>query len=500
MFCQLLRLRTCIPLEQSIRRALDELPKTLDETYARTLEEIGGETWKYAHLIFQCVTAASRPLLVRELAQFLTFDFEAGSTPTFLPDQRLEDPAYTVQSMCSSLLAVVKPQYSFPVVQFAHFSVQEYLMSTQLTEAKYTISRFHISMTTAHTIVAQACLGVLLHFDENVTKDSLGKFPLAEYAAEHWVGHARFEKVSSKVQDEMKRLFDPSKHYFAVWVWLCDPEDTWSRFERPERPGKANATPLHYAALCGICDVVKFLIVERSQDVNARGFNKDETPLHVALRSGHAGVARLLLEHGADAKAQDGDKSTPLLLASRGGHAEVARVLLKHGVDPEVQDEDGWSPLEVASFHGHVEVARVLLEHGADVKNRDTDNRTPLYYTRREEIARFLLEHGADANALDTNGQTPLHLASELGRLGAARAFLAYGADANARDANGATPLHLASYEGVLDAARLLLQYGADIHALDNEGRTPFMRATAGGNDDMMDLLLEHGAEDHRTR
>jgi hypothetical protein len=75
------------------------------------------------------------------------------------------------------------------------------LTSGRLAEAKDTISRFHVSLTPAHTIVVQASLGVLLHLDENITEDGLEDFPLAEYAAEHWVGHARVENVSSKVHE-----------------------------------------------------------------------------------------------------------------------------------------------------------------------------------------------------------------------------------------------------------------------------------------------------------
>ena len=85
-----------------------------------------------------------------------------------------------------SLVAVVKPEdYDSPIVQFAHFSAQEYLTSARLSKEQETraISHFHFSMTQAHTVVAQACLGLLLHLDETVTKDSLKNFPLAEYAA-----------------------------------------------------------------------------------------------------------------------------------------------------------------------------------------------------------------------------------------------------------------------------------------------------------------------------
>jgi hypothetical protein len=136
---------------------MDELPQSLDETYERTLEDIGDQNWEYAHRLFQCVAAASRPLRVGELAEFLAFDFIEASTPEYLEDWRPEDPAHAVLSTCSSLLAVVNVD-GLRVIQFTHFSVKEYLTSTRLSKAKDTVSRFHISMTSAHTIVAQACL------------------------------------------------------------------------------------------------------------------------------------------------------------------------------------------------------------------------------------------------------------------------------------------------------------------------------------------------------
>jgi ankyrin repeat protein len=499
VFCQLIYLRRCIP--GRIRRALDELPETLDETYARSLEEIDEQNREYAHRLFQCVAAASRPLLVNELAEFLAFDFEAESTPTFLADWRPEDPTHTVLSVCSSLLAVVEPEGGsrYPVVQFAHFSVKEYLTSARLAKATATISRFHVSMTTAHTIVAQACLGVLLRLDENITKDSLEEFPLAWYAAEHWVGHARFEDVLSDVRDGIKRLFDPSESHLSAWVRVYDPEDSRSRIGGSELLVEARATALHYAAFCGIHDVAAFMIVEHLQDVNARGFDKKETPLHVASRRGHANIAQLLLQHGTDANAQDYHNRTPLLRASEEGHVKVAQVLLEHGVNTEARGVAGWSPLERASDRGYLEVAQVLLEHGADVNAQDKDNWTPLHLALGEEVARLLLKNGADANAVNAKGLTPLHNTSGLGRLGATRVLLEHGVDVNARDANNATPLHRVCDREEPEAAQLLLQHGSDIHARDDEGRTPFMIAAERGDGDTMNLLLEYGAEDHRT-
>jgi ankyrin repeat protein len=501
VFCQLAYIRHCTA--EGIERALKGLPDTLDETYARTLEDIGDQNWERAHRLFHCVSVAARPLYVEELADVLAFDFEVEPTPTFRAERRSEDPVHTVLSTCSSLLAVVDVKGS-RIVQFAHFSVKEYLTSARLAMAKATISRFHVSMTPAHTTIAQACLGVLLHLDENITEDGLKDFPLAEYAARHWVGHARFESVSSKVHDGMKCLFDPRRRHLSVWVWIYDPAYPSRRFERSQRPSQAEATSLHYAALCGIHDIATFLIVEHSQDVNARGFSVGETPLHVTARRGDVEVARVLLEHGADREARDIYDWSPLERAMKKGHVELTRVLLEHGANVNAQDATSFTPLHLASVWGDPEVVRTLLKHGADVKAQNMGNMTPLHQAAVKEVAQILLEYGADANALETRNRTPLHVASENGRLGVVQVLLEHGVDPNSRDAHNATPTHLASDSGYrseeecLDVVRLLLQYGSDIHALDNGGQTAFMRATKEGRGRIMQLLLENGAEDHR--
>ena len=509
MSCQLQHLRRC--LRQRIRRALDELPDTLDETYDRTLEEIGKQNWEYAHRLFQCVAAASRPLRVGELAEFLAFDFDTDSTPTFRDDWREDDPARAVRSICSSLLAIVDVDGS-SVVQFAHFSVKEYLTSKRLSDSKDTISQFHVSMTLAHAIIAQACLGALLHIDGNIADDALKKFPLTEYAGKHWAGHVRFEGASSRIQDGMKRLFDPSNHHFSVWARIFDPD--LAVLFPPRRDGsepapQARATPLHYAVIYGMHAIVKFLVVERSQDVNARGFVREETPLGVASRQGHSEVARVLLDGGADTTIRDKYDWCPLERSSEMGRVEVVRVLVENHTDVNLSDGKGRTALYFASRTGEVAVCRLLLENGANPNAKKVDERTPLHRAGNEGVARLLLEYGADPNARDNSKRTPLHSAMEWGTAKAAPALLENGVDVNARDARNQTPLHVASEEGLLDGVRLLLQHGADVHARDDEGRTPFQAAASAAAPEsvvheqcqnVMRLLLEHGAEDHRKQ
>ena len=467
MYCQLAHLRHC--LRGRVRRALDELPKSLDETYARTLEDIGDQNWEYAHRLFQCVAVAARPLRIKELAEFLAFDFNGAPTPEYLEDWRHEDPRHAVAFICSSLLIVVNVDGS-QVIQFTHYSVKEYLTSTRITREKETVSRFHISMTSAHTMVAQGCLGVLLHLGENVTKRGLEKFPLVKYAAEHWVGHAQFERASPDIQDGMKRLFDPKNRHFPIWIWIHDPERSCHLSERSEYPSQLRATPLHYAAFCGIHDVIKFLIVERSQDVNARGFYYDETSLSVASRKGHLNVVRVLLEHSAD---------------------------------HETRDKFGWRPLEWVSTTEHVDVVRALLDHGAEVKAKDKYRNTSLHVASRFKqaaVARVLLERGAEANARNRDNEIPLHWASEMGHVEGARVLLQYGADVDSRNTKNETPLHITSQMGHTDLVRLLLRYNADVHAWDQKGQTPFQKASVNGKHDIMQMLLEHGEKDQGLR
>ena len=458
MYCQLAYLRHCLP--GRIRRALDEIPESLDETYERTLEDIGEQNWEYAHLLFQCVAAASRPLSVVELAEFLAFDFEAESTPEYLEDWRPEDPGRAVFSTCSSLLTVVNVGNS-RVIQFTHFSVKEYLVSTRISKAKDAVSRFHVSMTSAHRMVAQACLGTLLHLDESIMTIGLKKYPLAGYAAEHWIGHSQFEQVSGNIQDGMNRLFDPKNPYLSIWLWIYDPQSGRLRSNPPEHISQDSDTPLHYAAFCGIHDVINFLVVECSQDVNARGF-LDETPLGLACSRAHFKVARVLLEHNADKEA-------------------------RCYVD--------MSPLDHASSSGTVDLVRLLLDHGADVKAQGAvDEDTSLHWasrTGKADVVWVLLERGADVNARNINDCTPLHEASERGYVEISRVLLEHEADAYAQNSRNKTPLHLASRRGYLDLAQLLLQYNANVHALDDHGQTPSQIASERGNQDSWSMDWE---------
>ena len=119
IFCQLEVLRDCIP--SSVRRTLNELPESLDETYERILKEIKKPNRAHARRVLQCLVIAVRPLSVEELAEVLAVDFDdAEGIPRSKPDWRWEEQELALLSACSSLIAIVQAGDS-RVVQFSHF-------------------------------------------------------------------------------------------------------------------------------------------------------------------------------------------------------------------------------------------------------------------------------------------------------------------------------------------------------------------------------------------
>ena len=66
----------------NIRSLLNDLPKTLDETYRRSLLGIDEEKREYARRLFLCLTVSIRPLRVDELAEFLAVRFNGKAIPT----------------------------------------------------------------------------------------------------------------------------------------------------------------------------------------------------------------------------------------------------------------------------------------------------------------------------------------------------------------------------------------------------------------------------------
>jgi ankyrin repeat protein len=417
---------------------------------------------------------------VEELAEVLAVDFnDAEGIPKLNPNWRWEDEEQALLTSCSSLIAIVEANNS-RVVQFSHFSVKEFLTSTRLATSSKDVSRYHIDFEPAHTILAQTCMGVLLQPDDRVEENSVGRsFSLAKYAAQHWVTHAQFESVSLSLRKAMEYLFDLDMPYFAAWLelhnidirpgaygsslWLATPTST------------PTASPLYYAALCGLQGLVEHLIVKSPQHVNASG-GYYMTPLVAALAGGHFQTAKLLRHNGAHANVHGNDKYTPLYSAAWYGDLKMVQSLLDYEADVNAQCRYGYTPMHSVSVglgrssavhygtQSLPDVARLLLEHGVDINGRGDDGRTPLHVAAgygNVEVLRVLLEHDANIGAEDTEGRTPLHEAALNRHVELVGVLLEHGADVDAEDKKGETPFQIASLKGYRDIMKLLSDYGA---------------------------------------
>ncbi len=267
-------LRHCLP--PSIQRTLDKFPELLRGTYKCILKEIEKPRRDHARRLLQCLVVAIRPLRVEELAELLAFDFDgAEGLPKSNASWRWEDQEQALLSTCPSLIAIVDADHS-RVVQFSHFSVKQFLTSPGLATSNGDVSYYHVNLKPAHTTLAQACLSVLLQLDDSgaAEDDFEQSLPLARYAAEHWVSHAQFEDVSTRLWKGMEDLFNQDKPHFSAWLQLCDIDTnpvSGSTFSLFSVIKKSEASPLYYAALCGFHDLAARLIVQYPEHVHARG-------------------------------------------------------------------------------------------------------------------------------------------------------------------------------------------------------------------------------------
>ena len=519
-------LRLCFPA--NLRHALEELPKSLDETYKRILNEINNANRVHAYRLLQCLAVALRPLRVEELAEVLAFDLTAGGMPKLNADWRWEDQEEAVLSACSSLVSVIVDDGS-RVVQFSHFSVKEFLTSDRLASCQEEVSKFHIPVEPSHAILAQACLGVLLCLDDRTHEDSVEKIPLYRYAAEYWVAHAQVKDVELQIKDALDYLFDMQNPHFSALARL-EHEYDLLRLSEGDEPTNVprSAAPLYFAAWRGFHGLVERLIIKDPQQVTQLG-GLFGTPLHASVLGGHIEISRVLFAHGADVNSRCGDNWTPLHVALNFGHLEIAKWLLNHGAEVNSQNKDGWTPLQ---FARGVDACRMLLERNAEVDLRSNNGDTPFLRKwksgRNPDILQVFLDHNADVRVCDDEKYAPLHFAAENGHLELAQTLLERNVEVDPQTADGSTPLlgalqyghpdvaqllldhnanvhvhnkkgntplHFSADNGLLAVAQILLDRNADVNSQNNHGSTPLLLASELGHPDVVQLLLDHNAD-----
>ncbi|KAF7982445.1 hypothetical protein HWV62_28589 [Athelia sp. TMB] len=454
------------------------------------------------------------PKDLSEIAEVVTIDFSASNDlPTYNADLRYFSPT-DVLVFCTGFVTFLPAGKDCPsenindlesdrseklrhlqgTVKLAHMSVKDYLVSERIQHGA--ASTFSVNEALAHSKIAATCLSYLLRLGDLllVGESALQSFPLARYAASHCILHVKLgQEDKFPVWPLLTRIFSPGSNALANWVRLedADVKDSWDRTHYTQRTEDI-APPLYYASSYGLEQLVLELLTT-GEDVQARG-GAHGNALQAASHHGHSGVARILLEHGAQVNAL-GKGRAALYTASLCGHPDVVQLLLEHGAAINAIGQ-GETALRAASRKGHIDIAQLLLQHGADV-NESLQGRTALQAASRgghTDIVRLLLEHGADVNAPE-EAETALQAASWGGHTDVVRSLLEHGVDVNALG-EGGTALQAASLVSRTDIVRLLLEHGADVNAPGEYGTA--LNAASHceyGCTLVMRLLLEHGAQ-----
>lgn len=266
----------------------------------------------------------------------------------------------------------------------------------------------------------------------------------------------------------------------------------------------AGRTAFVVACLNNDLEIVKLLLAHHSTVVNKKVSkiyetnSRESTPLHLACLKGYTKLGKLLIENGADVRAEDEDGNTPLLHACRAGHKELAELLIANGADIKAKDKNNNTLLHFACGQSKWEIVSFLIKSGADVNAENIFGATPLsraFIGNYYEVAELLIENGAKVNAEYGDGSTPLHLASAKGELKVVELLIKKGADIGKINEDGNTALHLACKQGETKVVELLIKKGADIGAKNNDGSTPLHFACRAHNKELVKFLIEQGAD-----
>ena len=244
------------------------------------------------------------------------------------------------------------------------------------------------------------------------------------------------------------------------------------------------------ASLYGNAQMVE-LLLQRGADPNRTGVSGTS-----ALMWAVPDVAkvRTLLAHGANPNARSETERTPLLIAaSYPGTVDVLRLLLDRGADLRAQDRGGATALSLAVRSADVEVSRFLAERGLDPNALSPAARRVGFARYDLPTTEFLLSR--------TSNPTPeiLIAAATWHPVALVRRWIESGVDLNANvTANYPRTALLSAVvseaEGA-DTIKLLLEQGADPNTPTVEGELPLDWAIYKGDRAKVDILEQHGAK-----
>jgi hypothetical protein len=419
--------------------ALQNLPKTLNETYDRIIDAIPKQHEVYAIRILQFLVYSTRPLRLEEIVDAVIV--QPDKDPCFEPKNRMPDPR-EITTTCSGLVSVVneklEPRYLHTgevqlVLQLAHFSVKEYFTG------KHCKARFrdYISEIPAREAIVQISISYMDHVEKvgsawlrfksslHTTTDKYqqrqqrGKmihttkieYPFWMYCTASWMDHANLAASSQCIMEQVLKLASsqtPIKLYCfttldfpygsPVSLLYCASLENYRKIVElllahgknvDEQSGKyGNA--LQAAAIRGNEDIVKILI-EAGANVDAQG-GVYGNALQAAAISGNEDIVKILIEAGANVNAQGGEYGNALIanISQHKANAEIVKLLIGAGADFKARSKKYGDAIEAAAQNDHKNIIRIL-RYTQMMHYSRTDDLTRALDNRRERGLKIIM-------------------------------------------------------------------------------------------------------------
>ena len=268
--------------------------------------------------------------------------------------------------------------------------------------------------------------------------------------------------------------------------------------------------PLHLACMKGNIKSARLLL---SSGASSCASNNDgKTPLHCAAsaRTDFSELCDILLTHDADIHAADKDGNQPLHIACKKSKIENGKVLISHGADVVAINGQNLSPFQLASQHcgNHPDLCLALSRAGlTSIQTEHICQALEFAFSKNNQLTGWVLskisamaEISVSENLskwIDTMDVDEL-LATAIVKeqMDTSMVLIENGVSVNGPDRLDIRPLTLAVKEGQFNMCKLLIKQGASVNA---NGYTckepPIYYALTGNKTEIVKLLLSHGAE-----
>lgn len=273
---QIIELQKCRN-EAAIRKTLQEVPRSLEETYCRVLDSIGPKDMPLARDILTLICLSPVALHVKTVADMVDIKF----------------PEDLVKICTTSLVSVFDGR-----IQAAHFSVQEFLIVPEKGSDHH---ECQFSATSGHKRLAEMAIDCLLAQAKPLTGADAKKRPGFLYAAKYWDTH--LAAAGGVDQAKITRLFTHHNVY-QNWVHGASMKQEFGTENFDLEPWLKIFTefgsPIHTASVLGFVDTVDSLLARGADPLKNewQGTYRHGllNPLNAAAEAGQLDVVQSLLQ------------------------------------------------------------------------------------------------------------------------------------------------------------------------------------------------------------